>query len=156
MDLGGTSMQTESTPRIEPILPSAWDAGILEALGAFPRGLSFVLSRWKAGGADARGMNVLGTLARHPPLAKAFLTFNAHISSATTLPERVREIAVLRASWLRQSEYEHVQHVILGLRAGLTEEDVERVRLGPDADGWSPEDADIIRVVDDLHVRACI
>jgi alkylhydroperoxidase family enzyme len=148
-------MQSE-TPRIEPILPSAWDEVVLDALGAFPRGLEFVLSRWKAGGVDARGMNTLGTMAHHPALAKAFLTFNAHVAGASTLSGRVRELLILRISWLRQAEYEFIQHVILGLRAGLTPEEVQRVQAGPDAPGWDPLDAEIVRAADDLHTHACI
>jgi 4-carboxymuconolactone decarboxylase len=148
-------MQSEA-PRIEPILPSAWDEVVLDALGAFPRGLEFVLSRWKAGGVDARGMNTLGTMAHHPALAKAFLTFNAHVAGASTLSGRVRELLILRISWLRQSEYEFIQHVILGLRAGLTQEEVERVQSGPDAPGWDPMDADLLRAADDLYAHAII
>lgn len=150
-------MQSDPAPRITPILPSAWDEVILDALGAFPQGLAFVLSRWKDGGVDARGMHVLGTMAHHPALAKAFLTFNAHVSSgASTVPVRVRELVILRISWLRQAEYEFVQHIILGLRAGLTEEELERIRQGPDAPGWDSVDADLVRAVDELHARAHI
>lgn len=149
-------MQSEPEPRITPILPSAWDEVILDALGAFPRGLEFVLSRWKAGGIDARGMHVLGTLAHHPTLAKAFLAFNAHVAGPSTLAVRVRELVILRISWLRQAEYEFVQHVILGLRAGLTEAEIERVQHGPDAPGWDPVDADLVRATDELHAHARI
>jgi len=149
-------MKNESAPRIAPLLPSAWDEGILDALGAFPQGLEFVLSRWKAGGVDARGMHVLGVMALHPPLAKDFLTFNAHVAGASTLSVRVRELAILRISWLRRGEYEFVQHVILGLRAGLSAAEIERVQLGPDAAGWDPADADLLRAVDELNADACI
>jgi 4-carboxymuconolactone decarboxylase len=149
-------MHDESTPRITPLLPSDWDEGILDALGAFPRGLEFVLSRWKAGGVDARGMHVLGTFARHPALAKAFLTFNDHVGGASTLSARVRELAILRISWLRHAEYEFVQHVILGKRAGLSAEEVERLQQGADAPGWEPVDADILRATEELHTHSRI
>jgi 4-carboxymuconolactone decarboxylase len=149
-------MQSESAPRITPLLPPDWDKGILDALGAFPRGLNFVLSRWKDGGVDARGMHVLGTLAHHPALAKAFLTFNAHVAGESTLSVRVRELVILRISWQRKAEYEFVQHVILGRRAGLTDEEIERVQRGPDALGWDPLDADLVRATDELHVHARI
>jgi alkylhydroperoxidase family enzyme len=118
-------------------------------LGAFPASLQFVLTQWKAEG-TARGMNVLGILSQHPPLAKAFLTFNAHIATTSTLSKRLRELLILRVSWLRKGEYEFAQHVILGLRAGLTEVEIERVQQGPDAPGWSPVDADLVRSVDEL------
>lgn len=149
-------MPNEPAPRIQPLLPPAWDDVALDALGAFPKSLDFVLSRWKAGGVDARGMHVLGTLAYHPALAKAFMTLNAHVAGASTLPVRVRELVILRISWLRRGEYEFVQHVILGLRAGLTEAEVERVQRGPDAPGWDPVEADLVRAVDELYADARI
>lgn len=144
------------TPRVDPILPPAWDKVTLDALGAFPRGLEFVLNRWKDGGVDARGMHVLGTFAHYPALAKAFLTFNAHVSGASTLSARVRELVILRISWLRQAEYEFVQHVILGARAGLSAQEMRRIQEGPDAAGWDPIEADCLRAVDELHAHAQI
>jgi alkylhydroperoxidase family enzyme len=58
---------------------------------------------------------------------------------------------------LRHSEYEFVQHVLLGRKAGLSEAELERVQLGPDAPGWSEEDADLLRAVDELNgAGACI
>ena len=137
-------------PRIEPTPPPQWDDEALDALGAFPGGLKFVLSRWEElGGAD-RGTNVLGTFARYPALARGFLSFNNHVSANSSLPARDREILILRTGWLRKSEYEYYQHVILGLRAGLTENEIELIRLGPDAEGYAPGDADLVRAVDEL------
>jgi 4-carboxymuconolactone decarboxylase len=147
-------MPHEPAPRISPIHPSEWDATALDALSAFPSGRDFVLSRWQSGG--ARGMNALGTMLRHPALAKAFLTFNNHIAVGSTISRRIRELLILRISWLRREEYEFVQHLVLGARAGLTEAELERVQLGPDAPGWDPGDADLVRAVGELHVHACI
>ena len=146
-------MSTVATPRIEPILPSGWNAEIHDALGAFPKGRDFVLARW-AEGSDLRGMHLLGTLARYPALAKAFLTFNAHVAGASSLTARERELLILRISWLRRSDYELVQHLVLGRRAGLSEEEIERIGHGPDAAGWSQQDAALLRAADELHAGA--
>jgi 4-carboxymuconolactone decarboxylase len=135
--------------RIEPILPSAWTEQIHDALGAFPSGRDFVLARWKER-SDMRGMHLLGTLAQYPALAKAFLTFNAHVARAGTLSARERELLILRASWLRHSEYELVQHLVLGRRAGLSEAELQWLQQGPDAPGWSAADADLLRAADEL------
>jgi 4-carboxymuconolactone decarboxylase len=143
-----------AAPLITPLLPPAWDAAALDALGAFPRSLQFVLNGWKEAGIATRGVNVLGTMAHHAPLAKAFMTFNAHVASGSTLPLRVRELVILRTSWLRHSEYEYAQHVILGRRGGLTDAEIERVQQGPDAPGWDPVEADYLRAVDQLHAQS--
>ncbi len=149
-------MQDENNTRMSPLLPPDWSDEILDALGAFPSGLQFVLSRWEDGGEDARGMYTLGSLAHYPALAKAFLTFNRHVAQGSTLTARERELLILRISWLRHSEYEFVQHAILGRRAGLTDEEIERVQAGPDAPQWNSEDAALVRVADDLHTHTRI
>jgi 4-carboxymuconolactone decarboxylase len=149
-------MHNDQATRVAPLLPPDWDEEVLDALGAFPSGLNFVLSRWNDGGVDARGMHTLGFLAHYPPLAKAFLTLNKHVAADSTLTARERELLILRISWLRKSEYEFVQHVILGRRAGLTGEELERIQIGPDATAWSEADAGLLRVADELHADACI
>ena len=143
-----------ATPRISSLLPSDWDAVACDAVSAFPSGRDFVLARWQTGG--AQGMHGLGAMLRHPALAKAFLTFNNHIATASTVSKRVREILILRIGWLRRSEYEFVQHLILGRSAGLTDAELDRITLGADAPGWSPEDADLVRAADELHADAYI
>ncbi len=148
-------MQNESKPRISPVLPPEWKGDVLDALSAFPSGRDFVLSGHQRGEAPG-GMHALGTMLRHPPLAKAFLTFNNHISITSTLSKRFRELLILRIGWLRQSEYEFIQHLGLGARAGLSDAELERVQLGPDAPGWDPVDADVLRAVDELHANARI
>src|SRR3546814_3983089 len=80
---------------------------------------------------------------QHPALAKAFLTFNNHVATASTVTARVRELVILRISWLRRAEYEFIQHVILGRRAGLSDIEIERIQIGADAPGWAPLDADL-------------
>lgn len=142
-------------PRISPVLPPEWKGEVLEAVSAFPNGRDFVLSRHQLGEAPG-GMHALGTMLRHPVLAKAFLTFNNHISVTSTLPKRTRELLILRIGWLRQAEYEFIQHLVLGARAGLSAAELERVQLGPDAPGWDPDDAGLLRAVDELHADACI
>ena len=101
-------------------------------------------------------MNGFGTLLNHPALAKAFLTFNNHIAVASTLSKRIGELLILRIGWLRKSEYEFVQHLMVGARAGLSEADLKRLQVGPDAPGWDPIDADLLHAVDELHANACI
>ncbi len=149
-------MPSEQAPRVTPLLPPDWKESELDALGAFPAGLKFVLQRWEAGGEDARGMYTLGFLAHYPALAKAFLTLNKHVAADSTLSARERELLILRISWLRQSEYEVVQHVILGRRAGLTDEELLQIQTGPGATAWSAADANLLQVADDLHADACI
>ncbi|RAY17060.1 carboxymuconolactone decarboxylase family protein [Actinomadura craniellae] len=77
--------------------------------------------------------NALGFLANHPPLAKAFLTFNGHLLGRTSsLPVRDRELAILRVAWRRRCAYEWAQHVLIARKAGVTDEEIAAVRAGDD------------------------
>jgi 4-carboxymuconolactone decarboxylase len=150
------SSDQQSIPRIVPKPPSEWDEAAHAALAAFPAGYNFVINGWKAGDDKVRGVNVLGTFAHYPALAKAFMTYNAHVAGGSSLAYRDREIAILRLSWLMHSEYELVQHLILGKRAGLSDDELQRLQIGPDAEGWSEEDAELIRAVDELQALSRI
>jgi alkylhydroperoxidase family enzyme len=97
-----------------------------------------------------KGLNVLGTFAHHPVLARAYHTFNGHVLFGTTLSPRERELLVLRVAAVRDAEYEWVQHKVIGADVGLTAEEIERVAAGPDAPGWSPIEAAMVRAVDEL------
>ena len=147
-------MTEHATPRMPPLLPPDWTGAVLDAASAFPGGRDFILAHYEKN--EARGMNGFGTLLNHPALAKAFLTFNNHIAVASTLSKRIGELLILRIGWLRKSEYELVQHLMVGARAGLSEADLKRLQVGPDAPGWDPIDADLLHAVDELHADACI
>ncbi|MGB1563364.1 MAG: carboxymuconolactone decarboxylase family protein [Sinimarinibacterium flocculans] len=142
--------------RIEPLKPEQWDSEVLDALGALPAGLNFVLKSRQAGEALPRGSNVLGMLARHPPLAKAFLTFNAHIAGGTQLNARTRELAIIRISWLKRCEYELVQHLILGRRAGLAEDELDRLQQHAAPGPWAPADGCVVAAIDEWHAESRI
>jgi alkylhydroperoxidase family enzyme len=56
---------------------------------------------------------------------------------------------ILRVGFLCKSGYEFTQHTRIGLNEGLTEAEIANIKKGADA-GWSPADAALIRVADDL------
>ena len=92
----------------------------------------------------------LNTLVRHPDLAQAFLGFNRHLLFASTLPPRTRELLILRTAAICGSEFERVQHEVIGRREGLDDDEIARTFEGPDAAGWSPADAALMRATDEL------
>ncbi len=147
-------MRNQFPPRIAPLLPPEWNVTTHDAASAFPSARDFVLSHHQAPG--ARGMHGVGVILRYPALAKAFLTFNNYVATASTISKRIRELLILRISWLRRSEYELVQHLVVAKNAGLSDEELERVQHGPNAPGWDPVDADLVRAVDELYADARI
>jgi len=100
--------------------------------------------------------NIFRTMANHAKLAKRWLVFGNHILSKSTLSPRDREILILRIGWLCQAGYEWAQHVVIGRRAGISAEEIEMIKTGADAAGWSSHDALLIRAADELHHDAFI
>ena len=107
-------------------------------------------------GREGRVLNIYRTLAAHPKLLKRWGVFGTHVLYKSTLPPRERELLILRTGWLCRSEYEWGQHVIIAKGVGVTDEEIERVKAGPDAPGWTPFDEALLRAADELHNDAFI
>jgi alkylhydroperoxidase family enzyme len=103
-----------------------------------------------------RVFNIFKVLAHHPKLVKRWTPFAGHILSKQTLPFRDRELLILRIGWLNQAEYEFAQHELIAKKGGVTEADVERIKAGPKAAGWSAHEAALMQAADDLHENSVI
>jgi alkylhydroperoxidase family enzyme len=125
-------------PRVTPVTQNDWTPEQRELLepGIRP---------------DRPPVNIMWTLARHPAAAKAFNTWAGYVLRGSTLPKREREIVILRIGCLCRSGYEWAQHVRIGKRAGLTDDEIARLKQGADAPGWSANDRALIRAADELH-----
>ncbi len=75
---------------------------------------------------------------------------------ATSLSERQRELVVLRVAAVRRAEYEWRQHAVLAGDVGIGEEELLAVAEGPDAAGWGPLEAAMLRAVDELVAGATL
>lgn len=94
--------------------------------------------------------NIFSTLVRNERIFRRWLPFCAALLSGA-IPARERELVVLRVGWLCRSEYEWAQHEVLGRRAGLEQEEIDRIPAGPTAEGWSSLDRTLLSAVDEVH-----
>ena len=98
-----------------------------------------------------RVLNIFRTLVRAPKALQRFNEWGGYIlSRRNDLPPREREIVILRTGFLCKSGYEWTQHVGIGKREGLTDDEIVRIKKGAEA-GWSAADAALIRASDELH-----
>jgi alkylhydroperoxidase family enzyme len=123
---------------VPPLPADQWD-------DAVDRALAVMLPQERRNPENAS--NILGTFVNHPDLTKEFLKFNVHLLFNSTLPPRLRELAILRVAHRTDSKYEWVQHVKMGLREGLTDDDIAGVQRGEAAD---PFDRTVLAAVDEL------
>ena len=124
--------------RVPPLPADQWD-------DAVDRALAVMLPQERRNPENAS--NILGTFVNHPDLTKEFLKFNVHLLFNSTLPPRLRELAILRVAHRTDSKYEWVQHVKMGLREGLTEDDIAGVQRGEAADAF---DRTVLAATDEL------
>ena len=78
-----------------------------------------------------RPPNVFPTLARHRGLFRRWLLFAGKLMPGGTLPRAETELVILRVAHNCDCAYEWGHHERLGRRAGLTAQEIERVRAGP-------------------------
>jgi alkylhydroperoxidase family enzyme len=131
-----------SAARVTPLDDKDWPEEARELLGRTAE--------------QGRVYNIFRTLARYPKLLKRWIPFANHILFKSSLAPREREILILRIGWLCQAEYEFGQHAVIGRRAGLTDADIQRIVDGPDAEGWDPFEAALVRAADELRRDAMV
>jgi alkylhydroperoxidase family enzyme len=124
--------------RLPPLPADQWDEAVDSALAV-------MLPRERRN--PERASNILSTFVRHPALTKEFLKFNVHLLFRSTLPPRLRELAILRVAHRTGSEYEWGQHVRMGRAEGLSDDDIAAVQRGEATDDF---DRTVITGVDEL------
>jgi 4-carboxymuconolactone decarboxylase len=106
---------------------------------------------------DSLGMpNAVGTYLRHPKAAANILPYFRYVTTATTLPARERELVALRTAWLTRSDYLWAHRAVSARKTGLTDAELTRIAVGPDAAGWKPFEATLLRAADELHVDSFV
>lgn len=110
-----------------------------------PGDLREILARWP--------YRLHRTLAHAPGSLKAFMPWGEHILRNNSLPEREREIVILRVAWNAEAAYEWGLHAWVARQVGMTEEEIAAIPGGADASPWSEADTALIRAVDELMAR---
>ena len=105
---------------------------------------------------NGRVFNIFKVLAHHPQLVKRWTPFAGHVLAKQTLPFRDRELLILRIGWLNQAEYEFAQHELIAKRGGLSDGDIEKIKQGPKAAGWSADEAALLQLADDLYEHSVV
>jgi AhpD family alkylhydroperoxidase len=94
---------------------------------------------------------IFTTLARHPRLFRRWLWFAGALMPRGRLPREDTELVILRVAHNTGSAYEWSHHVRIGRKAGLSREQIARVREGPGAAGWSGRQSALLEAADELH-----
>jgi len=138
-----------STPRIHPLSPDE----IKSISGQFNReGISLRIAHLatKTKRKTASATNVGKTLFNHSELALSWFLFARHILIKNTLRPRDRELVILRVGWICKADYEWAHHTRIGKHVGLSDKEIELIKIGSEAKEWSEYDANLLRAVEQL------
>jgi AhpD family alkylhydroperoxidase len=97
--------------------------------------------------------NIFLTLGRHRGIFRKWLRFAGALMPGGRLPRADTELLILRVADNTGCEYEWHHHERIAQLSGLSAEDVERVREGAEAAGWSERQAVLLRAADELHAN---
>lgn len=130
---------TTAEPRVPPLPRAEWTD---EARDVF--------AFW--GEPDARengsNSNTMMTLAQHPRMALALLELGRYFMVESTLAGRLQKIVVLRVAHRNGSFYQWAHNAISGRQLGLSDEEIEGLKIGPDAPVWNDHDRIVLRAID--------
>jgi 4-carboxymuconolactone decarboxylase len=129
--------------RVPPLPAAEWDDAVLNALRMMPE---------ERRNPAAAG-NAISTFVNHPDLTRSYLTFSFYLLTRSTLPPRLRELAVLRIAHLTACAYEWDEHVTIGKNAGLSDDDIAALQRGEAVDDF---DRTVLTAVDELVQKTCI
>jgi 4-carboxymuconolactone decarboxylase len=140
---GARQPRSPARPRIAPMAESAWGDAQRQ-----------MVEKYGAGGWAAD--NGFRTLLHLPPLVDAVMPYTIYLSEESTLAPRERSILILRAAWLAGSQPLWAKLVPAARKAGLADGDVHRIAEGPDAKGWSPLEAALLRMSNQLYRNSAV
>ncbi len=100
--------------------------------------------------------NGFRTMLRVPELVEAVMPFAIYTTLDSSLAPRDRALLVLRAAWLCQSEAIWAEQAVLARAVGVTPTELHRVAAGPDAAGWDPFEATLLRLADELYRNSSV
>jgi 4-carboxymuconolactone decarboxylase len=94
--------------------------------------------------------NIMRTLVRHPSIFQRWTPFLDGLLNGT-LSDRDRELMVLRTAWNCRCEYAWGQHVVVGRKVGLADEEIRRITEARIDAEWAPNDSLLLGAADELH-----
>lgn len=141
-DIDARDAQVAGNPRIRPMTPGEFTD---EAKQLVAETFAHVERVDQADVPD-----FFGIMFKHPGLSRGTMQLGVALGANGSIPPRERELAVLRVSWLTRAPFEWGEHLAQGKKAGLSDEEIERVTQGSDATGWSEHDRAIVRAVEEM------
>jgi len=107
-----------------------------------------------------RLLNLYRVLLNSPPVCEGWLNLFTAIRQQAKLDARYRELAILRVAVINAAPYEHRAHVPHGLKAGLTQAQIDALPAWTVSDAFDPRERAVLAYADamtrDIRVPGAI
>jgi alkylhydroperoxidase family enzyme len=97
-----------------------------------------------------RVINVFKVMANCPHVGRDFLRLGNSILLKGSLDPRLREIAILRVGVLTKAHYEWTQHVPIGRKVGLTEQQIEGLDKWQNSPHFQDHERAVLQYTDEV------
>ena len=101
-------------------------------------------------------MNLFRTMMHNTDLMNRWRVFGDYVNADDTISSRDKELLIMRLAWLYYSEYEWGAHYDAAIDAGLTADQIEQVKVGPESEIWDDFDRAWLRAADEFVDSAFI
>lgn len=112
-----------------------------------------VFAYWEGDEARANGSrsNTMMTLAQHPALALASLELGRYFMLDSNLSARQIKLIILRIAHRYNSTYQWTHNALGAKQVGITEAELEAVKVGPESPDWNEADRALLKAVDTVN-----
>src|SRR3989475_6073374 len=139
---GSRQPRAPAKPRVQPLPEAQWTDAHRQLVAKYSR--------------DNRADNALRTLLHLPPLVDAVMPYTLYVADESTLSPRHRSVLMLRAAWLAGNQPLGATYAPRARGAGLTAAEIRRIAEGPEASGWDPFEATLLRLADQLYRNSSV
>ncbi|MFK4872339.1 carboxymuconolactone decarboxylase family protein [Novosphingobium sp. ZW T3_23] len=128
-------------PRVAPLAKEAWTD---EARDVF--------AYWEGESARSEGSrsNTMMTLANHPQLAIASLDLGRYFMLESGLGARELKLLILRVAHRYESHYQWAHNSLGAKQLGVSDAEIEAIRVGPGDPIWNARDRLLITAIDEI------
>ncbi|MFN0300419.1 MAG: carboxymuconolactone decarboxylase family protein [Burkholderiales bacterium] len=97
-----------------------------------------------------RLLNLYKALLNSPPVAEGWLNLFTAIRQKGTLPDRDRELAIMRVAVINGALYEFNAHVPFALKSGMTQPQIDDLAWWRDSDRFSERERAVLAYTDTM------
>jgi AhpD family alkylhydroperoxidase len=93
-------------------------------------------------------LNLYRTLMHSTAFAEGWLTLLSAVRNHSSLPASLRELIILRVAQLNDASYEYEVHLPIGIKAGISQEQIDAMAQWQDASVFSDGERAVLQLTD--------